>query len=111
MQEHFDECRMSAHRSGDVIWIDMFHVPEHLRGKGVGRAYLAHWEATLPPDVTLVRLMAADTGSGNSRGFWDACGYHYRYDGESLDYEAEHEMHKGVNGHPTPKMFWIDGDE
>ena len=88
----------------------MFEVPAHLQGQGLGKAYMAHWEATLPPDITLVRLIAADTGSGNSRQFWDACGYDYRYDGESLDYEAEHEMHKGVNGHPTPAMVTLDSD-
>lgn len=55
--------------------------------------------------------MAADTGSGLSNGFWEAMGFNYQYDGESLDYETSQYMWKGVNGHPTPETVWVDAED
>jgi GNAT superfamily N-acetyltransferase len=102
---------IDAHRSGDVIWIDMMAVPSEHRGKGIGRQHYEAWEASLPPDIKLIRLMAADTGEGVSNGFWEAMGFEYQYDGEDLDYETSQSMWKGVNGHETPPTVNVDDDE
>jgi predicted GNAT superfamily acetyltransferase len=101
---------IDAHRSGNAVWIDMMLVPKKQRGRGVGRAYYEQWEAALPKDVELVRLMAADTGEGASNGFWEAMGFDFQYDGEDLDYEMTHYMWKGVNGYPTPPTVDADAD-
>lgn len=103
-----DEPYINAHRSGDIIWIDMMGVPD--RGKGIGRRYYEQWEANLPPDIKLIRLMAADAGHGPSNGFWEAMGFDYQYAGDDLDYETSHYMWKGVNGHPTPPTVNADED-
>lgn len=105
------EPYIHAHRSGDTIWIDMMEVPEGQRRKGVGANVYQQWEASLPPDIKLVRLMAADTGSGKSNGFWEAMGFDYQYDGDDLDYETSQYMWKGVNGHPTPPTVIVDGED
>lgn len=102
---------INAHRSGDIVWIDMMHVPPGQRGKGIGRAFYERWEASLPKDVTLVKLMAADTGEGVSNGFWDAMGFDYQYAGEALGYEASQTMWKGVNGFPTPPTVDVDAED
>ena len=93
-----------AHRSGGgVVWIDWLAIPADKRGQGLGRALYERFEASLPADIEMIMIFAADTdGSGNSDGFWSAMGFEYRYDGEDLPYEAEHTMVKGVNGNPTP---------
>lgn len=98
--------RLEGHRSGDSVWIDMIYVTPGERGKGEGRRLYKDFEAALPPDITLVRVFAADTeGEGNSDDFWLALGFAYRYEAEvtsDLSYEAAHTLIKGVNGHPTP---------
>ena len=105
------EPYIDAHVSGDVIWIDMIFVPFDQRNKGVGRALYEKWEKELPADITLVRLMAADTGSGQSSDFWDAMGFEFQYDGEDLDYESSQYMWLGVNGHPTPATVLVDDND
>lgn len=105
------EPYIAAHRSGDIIWIDMMSVPVSDRGKGIGRQYYMKWEQELPQDVKIVRLMAADTGSGLSNGFWEAMGFEYQYSGDDLDYETSQYMWKGVNGNPTPATVDLDDDQ
>jgi hypothetical protein len=102
---------ISSHRSGATVYIDMMTVPRDQRRKGVGRAYYDEWEAALPHDVVMIKLMAADTGSGNSAEFWSSMGFDYQYDGESLDYESQNMMWKGVNGHPTPATIDVDDED
>lgn len=87
----------------------MMRVPPDKRRQGIGRQYYAKWEAELPKSVKLVRLMAADTGSGKSNGFWEAMGFDYVYDGdaEAMDYETAQAMWKGVNGKPMPKAIAV----
>lgn len=104
------EPYIHAHMSADVVWIDMFFVPPEMRRLGIGRRHYEEWEAGLPKTVTLVRLMAADTGSGSSEGFWEAMGFDHVYDGDasSIGYEAAQQMQKGVNGQPTPEPLPID---
>jgi predicted GNAT superfamily acetyltransferase len=106
-----DNPYIDARMSGDTtVWIDMIHVPKQQRGQGIGTRYYREWEAKLPKTVKLVRLLAADTGSGrgNSDQFWELLGFNWQYKGENLDYEAEHMMWKGVNGHPTPATVDVD---
>lgn len=108
-----------AHRSGDSVYIEEFVIPENLRRKKArnGATEYARWEASLPKDIKLVRLHAADMGSGSSEGFWERMGFDWRYDyGESIGprdrrYEHSREMVKGVNGHPTPPTVVIDEDD
>lgn len=98
-----------AHKSGeDVVWIDMMFVPPDQRGKGLGKQYYEEWESDLPYTVKLVRIMAADTGSGLSNGFWEKMGFEYQYYGTDLPYEVSQYMWKGVNGHPTPPSINVD---
>lgn len=97
------------HRSGDIMWLDMMAVP--VRGQGIGRRYYQQWEAELPKDIKLVRLMAADAGHGLANGFWEKMGFEYQYDGEDLDYETSQYMWKGVNGFPTPETVWVGDDD
>ncbi len=102
---------ISSHRSGGVIWIDMIWVPTEHRGRGIGRKLYRDWERDLPDDITTVMLMAADTGDGVSNGFWEAMGFAYRYDGEDLSYEAQQQMWRGVNGHPTPETVRVEEED
>lgn len=104
---------ISAHLSGDIMWLDMMRVTPEKRGSGIGRKYYRQWELQLPKNVELVRLMAADTGSGLSNGFWEAMGYEYVYDGDPdvIGYEASQHMWKGVNGHPTPEPILVDPED
>ena len=115
MSRHLDASQnvcdvpyIDAHMSGkEVVWIDMMRVPPEQRRRGIGRNHYAEWEAELPKSVKLVRLMAADTGSGKSNGFWEAMGFDYVYTGgaEDMDYETSQQMWKGVNGHKTPRAI------
>jgi predicted GNAT superfamily acetyltransferase len=96
--------------SPETAWVDMILIPAQERGTGQGRRTYEAWEARLPATVEVVRLFAADTGSGESDGFWEAMSFEYQYDCEDesdLDYESSHMMFKGVNGHPTPKPIWV----
>jgi len=106
-----ERCEVGAHRSGNVLWIDWFCVPDGERGKGTGRRLWEAFEARIPDDVEVVRLMASDAGDGKSDGFWEAMGFSWAYEGEDLDYETAQEMVKGVNGHPTPLPVLVDSDE
>ena len=106
-----DRPYIDAHISGDLVWIDMIHVPKEDRGKGIGTKLYKDWEAKLPKNIKLVRIMAADTdGSGTSDNFWKNLGFNYTYgEGrESLDYEYQQWMQKGVNGHPDPEPIVVD---
>jgi hypothetical protein len=105
-----DKPFINARMSGDTTWIDMIHVPELQRGEGIGTKYYEEWEIKLPSTVKLVRVLAADTGSGkgNSDHFWDKLGFDWQYKGENLSYEAQHMMWKGVNGHATPMVVDVD---
>ena len=107
-----NEPRIVADIGKEVALIHDFYIPQHMRGKGMGRRYYEEWEASLPETVELVKLFAADyDGSGNSDGFWDALGFSYAYTGDTMSYEAEHTMWKGVNGHPTPPPVDVDDEE
>lgn len=104
---------INAHQAGEhIIEIEMIHVPEAMRGTGVGRATYEKWEAALPKNIHLVTAWAADTGSGKSNGFWEEMGFEYRYvpaaDSEVDDQDFWWWMWKGVNGHPTPPSMPID---
>ena len=90
--EGSDKPYIDAHRSGDIMWIDMMLVPPSQRGSGVGKAFYKSWEEALPSDIKLIRLLAADTGDGLSNGFWEAMGFEYQYDGDDLDYETSQYM-------------------
>lgn len=103
-QKQLDQVEIQSHQSGDVVWIDNFVVPDRLRRNKLGSAAYLAWEGKLPPNIKLVRLFAADTGSGRSNHFWDYLGFCYRYFyNEAHNNEIRFEMHKGVNGHKTPK--------
>ena len=102
---------LDAHRTGSSIWIDMLYVAPAHRGKGEGRRLCTEFEASLPKDIRLILVFAADTeGGGNSDGFWQALGFGYRYTGDEseLDYETAHTLVKGVNGHATPEPILLD---
>ena len=109
------EPYIHAHRSGNLVLIDMMWVPPDQRGKGVGTKFYEDWEKTLPPDITRIDALASDTeGTGNADHFWESVNFRYKYDGEEgvLDYESSHWMWKGVNGHPTPPTIWVEaGDD
>lgn len=110
VKEEVDEPYISAHLSGNVLWIDMMYVPPQMRRRGFGAKYYKDWEKSIPSTVRLIRLMAADTGSGLSNGFWERMDFEYQYDGENLDYETSQYMWKGVNGNPTPDTIYIDDE-
>lgn len=97
------------------IEIEWIHVPASERSKGAGRAAYEEWERTLEPSVKLVTLFAADTNEqGNSDPFWEKLGFDWVYtadDADVIPYEHSHRMHKGVNGHPTPKAVWWDEED
>ena len=101
---------IEAHLSGEnVLWIDMMFVPKEQRGKGIGTQFYEEWEKSIPESVTLIKLMAADTGDYDSTGFWDKMGFSFVYDSNlELDYETAQMMWKGVNGNPTPKSIFVD---
>lgn len=111
VQPPADQPYIEAHRSGDIVWIDMMVVPKGRRGTGAGRAFYDAWVAALPQDIPLIRLMAADTGAGLSNGFWEAMGFSYVYVGDDLDYELGQQMWQGVNGHPTPPSIEVEPAE
>lgn len=101
-----------VHVQQGVAIIHDFFIPKELRGTGIGRKTYEEWEAALPPSIKLVRLFSADyEGTGNADEFWDAMGFSYAYEGDNLDYESQHAMWKGVNGHPTPPTITVDDDE
>lgn len=91
----------------------MMLVPRDQRGKGAGRRFYNAWETRLPEAVRLVRIMAADTGTGPSDGFWKAMGFEYTYDGDpdAMDYETRQHMWKGVNGHSTPPPISVEEND
>lgn len=99
---------ISAHVSGDLMWIDMMSVPKSERGKGAGKVDYLAWEKNLPENVKLVKIFASDTGDGHSAVFWEKMGFEYQYEGENLDYETANCMWKGVNGHATPPTVDVD---
>lgn len=94
----------------DTMYLEWFALPRELRGKGLGRRAYELWEKTLPKSVKLIRLHAADTGSGPTDMFWERMGFDWSWDfGEPVystedpNYEASHEMQKGIHGKRTPK--------
>lgn len=112
-----DRPFIDAHRTGNTIEIEMMHVPRHMRRKGEGSRFYQEWESKLPKDITLVRLWAADTdGNGKSVGFWESLGFDFCYTAaDADDYDPSQDiwwwMHKGVNGHETPKPQLVEPDE
>jgi GNAT superfamily N-acetyltransferase len=99
------------HPTQGIAIIHDFHIPKVSRKQGLGRRAYEEWEASLPKEIKLVRLFAADYDNGNSDGFWEAMGFDWNYTGENLSYEAQHAMWKGVNGHPTPPPVNVDEEE
>jgi GNAT superfamily N-acetyltransferase len=92
------------------LYLEWFALPRELRGKGLGRRAYELWEAALPKRIKLIRLHAADSGSGPTDGFWEQMGFDWRYDFDDLIYstddplyEASREMQKGIHGTKTPK--------
>jgi hypothetical protein len=110
-----DEPYIDAHRSGDIVWIDMMEVPTEQRGQGVGRRVYEEWEASLPEDVKYIMVYAADTeGRGHSDMFWEALGFEWRWYSEfpeDLGDEGQHTMIKGVNGNPTPEPVFVGPED
>lgn len=118
MSKALDQVVINAHRTNDdTIYIEWFEVPEALRGQGLGTAAYEKFEKSLPKKIKYIRLHAADSGSGPSDPFWEAMGFGYRYDFEdepdatSPDYEAFHEMVKGINGTETPEPIPVDDED
>jgi len=106
-----EQAYINGHVTGTIAWVDMIWVPPGERKNGKGRGLYLDWESKLPPETTLVRLMAADTGSGNSDPFWERLGFNWVYLGsDDLRYEDLHMMWKGVNGTPTPASIDPDSD-
>jgi len=103
---------IESHEQGDTMWLDLIEVPKSQQRKGLGRKEYEEWEGSLPKNIKLVKLMAADMGDGNSQGFWERMGFDFVYtsnDPNNIPYEYRQEMQKGVNGHPTPNP--IDWEE
>lgn len=105
-----DDIYINAHLSGtEILWIDIMFVPEEQRGKGKGTAFYEDWEQFIPKTAKIIKLMAADTGNGESSGFWEKMGFSFVYDSETeLGHETAQMMWKGVNGHSTPKSIFIE---
>jgi hypothetical protein len=97
--------KLEYHREGDVLQIDMFALNKGDRGQGGGRIAWQEFEGSIPTDIKLIHLFAADTGAGSSTGFWEKMGFTYKYDYETGDYESDNTMWKGVNGHATPESI------
>lgn len=75
-----DSYIFEAHETADghTFWIDNFVIPNGERGKGEGRAFYLAFEAWLTAKAdrsVVVRLFAADEGSGPSGGFWIKMGF------------------------------------
>jgi predicted GNAT superfamily acetyltransferase len=92
---------INAHRSGNMIWIDMMHVPTNKRGTGQDRLYYEQWEDALPADIVYIRLIPVDAGNGKADGFWEAMGFDYMYH-DDVDEDIPPDMVKGINGNATP---------
>lgn len=70
-----DAIRLEYHGDGGILWIDMFEIPPSRHGRGAGAKLWRHFEESLPPDVSTIKLMAADAGDGPSEGFWKKMGF------------------------------------
>lgn len=103
MNESQEGSQVQAHQDGTTLWLDWISVPEP-RLAGEGRRVYQQWEASIPADIRLVRLFAADSGEGRSAGFWEKMGFSYVYSSKRGD-ESDFEMWKGVNGHPAPESI------
>src|SRR5271170_4901116 len=93
---------IDAHREGDTVWLETFEIPEEQRGKGLGQEAYEEWENSLPKDVQLIRLFAANTGGEeSSASFWKKMGFEFVTTEDDGPVDAY--MWKGINGHSTPK--------
>lgn len=107
------EPRIDAEARGEIAYVHDLYVPKELRGKGIGQKLYLNWETNLPSETKLVKLFAADYGDGlgNSDPFWERLGFEHQYYGETMSYEGEHTMWKGVKCHPTPEPVDWDAYE
>ena len=103
--------KIQAHQSDTTMYLDWMWIPQEMRGKGIGSAMYKAWEDKLPKEVTVVRLQAATAGDRPAAPFWDNMGFSFVYNYETGDYEADNQMWKGVNGHPTPKSLHPDDED
>lgn len=85
---------IDGHVNQTVAWVNMLYVVPAERGEGRGRELYEEWERSLPPEVTLIKLVAADCGDGRSNGFWEAMGFEYETDEETGDPEIDFAMRK-----------------
>jgi len=94
-----------------ALYLEWFSLPQELRRQGLGRRAYALWERRLDPKFQLIYLHAADTGAGETHGFWDAMGYSPIYCQETGNRAADQHMVKGIHGTPTPaciSVMWED---
>lgn len=89
-----DRIRLAYHVQGDVLWVDMLELPPERRHGGAGRLLWQHFEESLPSHLQTIRLMAADTGSGASEGFWERMGF---------EVESRSNKHGTIMSKPNPK--------
>lgn len=101
-----------------VLYLEWFALPQELRRKGLGRRAYELWEASLSKRVKLIRLHAADSGSGSTDAFWKKMGFNWRwsfgepvYSANDPNYEAYHEMQKGIHGKRTPEPIEVPYDD
>jgi GNAT superfamily N-acetyltransferase len=99
-----DEYILQGHDSGDLFWIDWFHIPKEVRGKGHGRAFyqaIERWVRDGEVVTKQIRIMAADSGNGPTDEFWIKMGFEHISE-NSEDYEQSHMMRKTLKTKKVP---------
>lgn len=114
MKMVIDQVEITYHFiSDEVVFIDLFFVPTHLQGKGLGSSVLNKFIKVLPLEVIEIRAVAATNLNGRVIEFWLKQGFDYLYDikDECFDEEILYTITKPINGGNLRKFIYRDSFE
>lgn len=60
---------------GDRAWVSLIYVPRPMRRRGLGRQMFERWARTIPPEVSEIKVLAAEIDDEQPFGFWVKMGF------------------------------------
>lgn len=114
MKMVIDQVEITYHFiSDEVVFIDLFYVPTHLQGKGLGASVVKKFIETLPTDVIEIRAVAAKNLTGRVVEFWLKQGFSFLYDikEECFDDEILYAITMPINGGNLRKFIYRNSFE
>lgn len=114
MKMIIDKVEITYHFiSEEVVFIDLFYVPNNLQGKGLGSSVLKKFIKILPTEVIEIRAVSAKNMTGIVIDFWLKQGFSFLYDikEECFDDEIIYAITMPINGGSLKKFIYRDSFE